>query len=222
MKAYSVMEETEYTGGIVFADHDIVAKRQAADEWTDGEIGAILCRRAPWADRYYGGQVPARVMVDHGWHFECSGCDNIVDEGRQHDRGLSSADVIGTQYSHVFCSKDCAKRYYRLRYREKQQERAAIECLRMKVEARFLSGAVFTGEDHAYVKPTKHGWSWLQIIVSFEFPGMQYGPAQLRYDAWQYHEARQMGPRKPYYTVPQGDQPAFVQYLEAAGLTPVH
>ena len=54
MKAYAVTEEDENTGGIIYAEHNIVARRLGANEYADGEIAYVSCRRAPWADEYYG------------------------------------------------------------------------------------------------------------------------------------------------------------------------
>lgn len=47
LKAYSVTEEYENTGGIIFAEHNIVARRIGASEYADGDFHAVTCRRAP-------------------------------------------------------------------------------------------------------------------------------------------------------------------------------
>ena len=81
MKAFAVTEECDNNGSIMFAATNIEARRRGADRYNDGELRGISCRRAPWADRFAeSGKVPAKVMIAHGWHFDCCGCGATIDE----------------------------------------------------------------------------------------------------------------------------------------------
>lgn len=215
MKAFAVIEHAENTGAIIFAKHAIVARRQGAEEYADGELSSVSCHRAPWADAYVGRPVPARVMIAHGWNFECTGCGHTIDDGWLYDNRLPLDGVVGTQHSIVFCGSRCARRYYRLKHRREDQEQRAIETFKAIVRKRFPD-ADFCGEHprghHAYVLPSQSGWQWRQIVVGFRFPGMKYGLAHLRFDISQ---SPQIGPPKPEYTVPNGDWEAFKAYAQA-------
>jgi hypothetical protein len=46
LKAFAVTEHDENTGAVIFAKHDIVARRIGADEYADGELSYVSCRRA--------------------------------------------------------------------------------------------------------------------------------------------------------------------------------
>ncbi len=78
MKAYAVQEDYEGTGAIIFAKHAIQARRWGANEFNGGELGGMTCRRAPWADQYAPGPIPAEVMMEHGWSFLCVRCERRV------------------------------------------------------------------------------------------------------------------------------------------------
>lgn len=125
IKAFAVTEHDENTGAIIFAKHAIVARRLGANEYAGGELSYVSCRRAPWADAYAGRPIPARVMIANGWHFECSECDQRIDEDYLYDNRLPLDGVIGTQHSHVFCSKRCARRWYSMERRRKAEAQEA-------------------------------------------------------------------------------------------------
>ena len=219
MKAFAVTEEFENSGGIIFARHDIVARRRAADEWAEGDLSCITCRRAPWADAYEGKPIPVKVMIAHGWHFECAGCGSRVDEDWLAERRLPIDGVIGTQHSQVFCCKRCARRHYRLEYRRKAREAEAVDHFKAMVRKR-LPDADFCDDHpnghHAYVQPSRCGWVWRQVAVSFRFPGMVIGPAHFRFDAAPFGRARDHGPPAPRYTVSSGDREAFEAWAARA------
>lgn len=99
LKAYAVLEKDEYTGDIYFAPRAIVAAKAGANEYGDGELSYIQCRRAPWADAFARKGVPAKVAVDHGWHFECHGCGIQIDSDLEEEHRLPVDGIVGTMDS---------------------------------------------------------------------------------------------------------------------------
>lgn len=211
-KAYAVTEECENTGGVIFAACPIVARRIGADEYNSGELAGLHVARAPWADVFAEtGRVPASVMIDQGWHFECHGCDMRIDADSLYDHRLPIDGVIGTQGSFVYCCARCRRKRLSLERRRKAEELRAIDVIKAMVLRRFpdatLCDAGGRWSPHAYVTrdwSAGGGWHWAQIVVSFTFPGMKIAPAQLRLDG-----GHKMGPHKPYFTCCNGDREAF-------------
>lgn len=220
IRAYAVLEDFENTGGIIFAERAVVARRLGANEYADGEFSAVTCRRAPWADGYVGRCVPARLMIANGWHFECSECGERIDGDYLEDRRLTLAGVIGSQNSHVFCGSRCARRWHSIQRRRKAEETRAIEAMKDIVRRRFPDADFCDEPDngrylercHAYVVPGSGGWHWRQVTVAFRFPGMQFGPAVYRIE-----ECRRTGPPRARYTCCNGDRAAFEAYAQATG-----
>lgn len=215
LKAFAVTEHDENTGAVIFAQHDIVARRIGADEYADGDLGGVSCRRAPWADAFAHKSLPASVMIAHGWHFECSECGSRIDEDYLSDNRMAVDGVIGTQHSQVFCSSKCARRWYSMKRRRKAEESRAIEAFKEIVRKRFPD-VDFCDEEHpfrghhAYVTPESGGWNWQQVVVAFRFPGMKHGPAHFRMDS-----RHKPGPHLAAYTCCNGDKEAFEAYALA-------
>ena len=65
-KAYSVQGDEH--GCVVFAEHNVVARREGANE-LNIEFGDVeSCRRAPQFDQYAdAGKVPVQALLDAGW-----------------------------------------------------------------------------------------------------------------------------------------------------------
>src|SRR4051812_28465441 len=106
--AYAVTETYENTGRIVFADRPIDARKIGAGEFNDGQLGGLSVRRAPWADRFGTARaLPARVCIDEGWHFECSGCGATIDSDWLYERHLPLSGVIGSSIGNVYCCRRC-------------------------------------------------------------------------------------------------------------------
>lgn len=174
MKAFAVTEDCENTGGIIFADHAIVARKWAAREYNDGDLHGIVCRRAPWADRFDGKPVPSRVMVEHGWHFECTECGERIDEDYLAETRRDIANVVGTQWSRTFCDSRCARRWWSLHRRREAQKAEAVDLYSAIVTRRFPAAVIV--QTHAYVTH-KHGgpgWDWQEVDVHFTLPPLQY------------------------------------------------
>lgn len=217
LKAYAVLEKDEYTGDIYFAHHGIIAAKWGANEYADGELGGVQCRRAKWADRFAETGIPARVAVEHGWHFECFGCGIRIDSDLEYEHRLPVSGICGKVSGHVYCSPRCKWKHARDRDRRKAAEAAAIEDFKAIVRRRFPDVEFADGEDrfhghHAYV--TQHEgsgiWHRNQVIVEFNFPGMMIGPAQFRMS-----DRHKIGPPPAGYTCCNGDREAFEAYAAA-------
>lgn len=221
MRAFAVTEESENSGAIYYARHDITARKAGADEFADGELSYVTCHRAPWADAYAasGRPIPARLMIAHGWHFECYGCGRHLDEDTLRDRRLPVDGVIGTQHGAVYCCARCRRKHLSRERRREAEKQRAIEAYKTLVRRRFHD-VVFTddparGRPHVWV--TFHhgqkGWLWEQVCVAFTFPGMKFGPAMLRLPdrPWLGYAPgnRFIGPLKPEYSCCHGDREAF-------------
>lgn len=229
LKAYAVNEKYESTGAIFFAKHDIVARRTGADEYGDGELSYVTCRRARWADHCAEtGIVPVSLMVEHGWHFECSGCgvridedlcyrdEDDIDEPETTDEALrfkdwEPADIIGHQHSQVFCNQACMDADLAYRAECRRREARVIERFRAIILRRF-PGVDFPddreryrGYAHAYVTKRNGRWHVQQVHVPFTFPGQQHGPASLDYDPDSSWYAR----RKVRFMCAGGDKERF-------------
>lgn len=212
MKAFSVLENSENTGGIVFADRPVVARRVGAATFGDGDFSGWSCRRAPWADPFAkSGILPIRVMIDNGWHFECCGCGASIDVDWLDDEGLPLDGVIGSQHSMVFCSEICEARHKLQRAIALDHQRRAIDALKAFVLRRFPA-ITFAARDnwspHAYATDSSGAWQVEQIVVAFEFPGMKIGPASCRIERRQQNE-RFIGPIRPEFQCCFGDREVF-------------
>lgn len=117
LKAYAVSDYEWEQAVIIFAHHNVVARRLGAPE-VDSEFGDVECKRAPYADQYAPGPVPWEVLVmEHGWHLECSGCSRVVDmendsEGEDEDGDKwVLAPVWNRSARSVHCNIDCCHRH---------------------------------------------------------------------------------------------------------------
>lgn len=221
--AFTVQEDTEGTGGIVFAKTNAQARRQGAGEFGDGDFNSVTCRRAPWADQFAEqGWVPVRAYIDAGWWWHCTGCEKRIshDAEFEGEPDWTADDIVeekrGVAYHNAACqAADIAYQAERVR----RQDRAIA---RLKaVVARRFPDVVFSEKrpggmnpHHAFACRGPKGWRVSQAVVSFDFPGMTIGPAQLRYDDM-YGRKR----NKPHYTVPNGDRAAFEAYAAIAKAT---
>lgn len=227
LRAYAVTEESENTGAIIFAKHHIVAKRQGADEYADGDITYVSCRRAPWADGYAEKPLPAWVMIAHGWHFECHGCGMRLDEDGLSERRLAVEGVIGTQHGGVFCCARCRRKHLSRVRRRKAEAQRAIDVFKAIVRRRFPEAQFVDEHDnpnwrhHAWVtyRHGEKGWLWEQVVVAFVFPGMSIAPASLRLPdrPWCGYGRgnRFIGPLQPHYSCCNGDREAFEAWASA-------
>lgn len=235
LKAFAVLEKEENTGDIFFAEHNIVARKAGANEFADGEIEQVTCRRAQWADKYAGSKVPVHVRIENGWNYECSGCgvridadlyDDYVEYGEEENtskalryEGWKPTDIVedGNQ---VYCQEECQI--------TDKKERAAIKAQEMrhrkrleKYVARRFPGVTLIDKDgyrtraHTYCQRDRDGKIRLeQANIPFAYPGMKHGPGDL------YFERRSYRPKGRHlsYNCAGGDIEAFTAFLKAAGI----
>lgn len=202
--AYAVTEDYENTGAILFARSDIEARKHGANEFNDGEIGGICCRRAPWADAYAGTPMPAWVMIAHGWHFECSGCGERIDSDWLDDQGFDVHGVIGQQYGRVYCCDSC-RSWDEAREAVRKAVGAEMIARLSAMLLQRLPGVTIIrthanarrGESGAYVAD--------ECAIHFEYPGQQYGPGEFR----TIRRYGITGPLKPAFYCSAGDVKVF-------------
>lgn len=91
LKAYMVSDGDD-GASIVFASNNATARREGASELDVDWSEVDSCRRAPQFDAYAPGPVPAAVLIEHGWRYECtrSGCSSWVYSDEE-DRCFSTA-----------------------------------------------------------------------------------------------------------------------------------
>ncbi|PWJ88445.1 hypothetical protein C8D77_111168 [Mesorhizobium loti] len=230
LRAFAVTENDESTGAIYFAKHDIVAKKWGANEFADGEIGYVSCRRAPWADAYVGKPLPVSVMIENGWHFGCHGCGMRMDEDELRERHLPVDGVIGSQHSAVYCCARCRRKHLSRQRRKEAEQQLAIESFKAIVRKRFPE-VEFINEHPNWQNYARadffhgqKGWIWQRVTVAFTFPGMKIAPAWLELPErpWRgYGEGnRSIGPLQPAYTCCNGDREAFETYAAATRTQP--
>lgn len=215
LKAYAVLEDGENTGGIVWAGHNVVARREGASIFGDGDFSGMSCTRAPWADGYTHKTLPISLMIENGWRFECCGCGATINEDFLDAEDLPLEGVIGTQHSKVYCSEICECRDNLEHAIKRDHERRAIEALRAYVLKRFPGVTIGAKENwapHAYASNHGGAWQVRQVVISFEFPGQKIAPAACRIDRDQ-QNARLIGPIRPEYSCCFGDRETFEAWV---------
>lgn len=205
MKAFIVTEPEEDIGGVIFATSAIVARRVGANEWNDGEIGGMSCRRAAWADKYADTRiVPAADMIAEGWWFECT-CGHRINRSDLEDRGLPLSGVIGSQNSMIFCEKACQDFYFARKSRLDAAGATAIAMLEEIVLKRFPDADLTAGKNHVDCTERDGVIIYEQVIVKFGFPGMKIGAAEIRLQ----RDYGCYGPVRPQVYCCGGDKEAF-------------
>lgn len=206
MKAYSVLEEDENTGGITFARTKRAALRDGASRWHSGEPEYCRAERAPWADEFAStGGIPAKIMIANGWNFECCGCGARLDEDFLLEQGLPVSGVIGVQDGAIYCCARCKWRDLKYHRAKEQQERIAIAAIRDFLLERFPDAEILGGARARAIRGARGGWHWDHVSIPFAFPGMAIGHAtcELR------PEHRGPLPAKPTFRCCAGDRAAF-------------
>ena len=201
--AFSVMEEDENTGDIYFAKSDIEARKRGADEFADGEISYVTCRRAQWADKFAPGPVPFSAKFEQGWWVECSGCGVTIQEGGYDSKGNEIDFEIVEVGDAVYCTPACRERRLADDAKVDAVKKATIAELTARL-LQIIPGAAVSAEGHVYVPRgtlvAKEG------CVYFTFPGTQHGSASYRFS--------EIG-EVPTVMVPFGDVAAFQTWREA-------
>jgi hypothetical protein len=218
IKAYTVRETDEGTGGILFAHYAIVAHRNGASEWGNGDLSSVECRRTPWADAYAETGIPARVMVEHGWWFECFGCGIKISEEEFHDRRMDTAGIIGTQHGRIYCCARCKWRDKRLEAKSIALRREVFE-IHKNIALKKLPGIKVLNLDanpgsRVDVSFEPGGWNWYYINIQFKFPGMSVAPAEMK-TVRQYGKTAAFTPQRPQFYCCSGDREAFEAFAAA-------
>lgn len=212
LKAFSVQEEDEGTGGIVFASSNVVARRLGANLYNDGEFAGLMVRRVAWADEYAPGPVPELVMVEHGWWFECMGCGVRIDESLEADNEDGTFRTLKpVELGHnLYCSDECHTAYVTDRAARKGAEALAAAALEAELGAKF-PGVTIVGPTHVYVIKVDGIYAPKQVVVSFSFPGSTVGLGRYRID--------EIG-EAPHLTVCAGDKDAWDAWRESVAPGP--
>lgn len=163
-------------GVVVYADNEPQALTYAGN--SEDIDGVDTIERYPDFDRYRPGPVPTKIMLEHGWCFECWNCCHRVTQDGCDDcpptsRGTSPRPV--TTKTEVFCSRHCYTAWKEARVRDERERRAAIRSIRKIVRERFPEAKikeVFA----SYEKVPGRNFSG---IARFSFPG-SLGTAQYR------------------------------------------
>jgi hypothetical protein len=212
LKAYSVTEHDENRGEIYFAKHAIVARRLGADQYGDSELSNVSCRRVPWADKFAAqGDIPIYDLINNGWHFECHGCGGQMDSDWFYDNNLKLEGAVGSMRTPTFCCAQCQIEDEHRNALLKDQRTEAIEMMKGVLLRRFPTAEVIEKDTHAYVTGDHPSFVWEQVIIRFKYPGMKYGPAELRLD----RKYGKPGPHRPEFTCCGGDVEAFNAWAEA-------
>ncbi|MCF1452262.1 hypothetical protein ACQZ61_04260 [Agrobacterium vitis] len=219
IKAYAVTETGEGTGGIFFARHAIVARRCGANEYGEGELSYVTCRRAPWADGYAKTDVPARVMVERGWRYNCSSCEMEISENEFENRRMNTAGILGMQNGPIYCCVRCKWRDIRLEQKSQALCREVFEIHKAIILKRLPGVKVLDlnarpSGSRVDVNYRRGGWDWYHVDIQFEFPGMSVAPASMmtRRD---YGERAKFTPPRPQFYYCGGDKVAFEAFAAA-------
>lgn len=234
LKAYSCMEtySGEWKGAIIFAKTNLQARKWAANEFNDGELGGLQVTRAPWADKYGSrSKVPAWDMIEHGWHFECYHSSVIINsdtyydgveiydsetETYIHDPETINQFAVGFQDGPIFACQKYHDEYYEEKRKKKEFEEESVKPYREIVLKRLPdavlidSDAKFGSREYIYsISSDKEKDIRVveEISIPFEFPGQKHWAAlKLRREPDTYQT---IGPMKPYFVCASADLEAF-------------
>lgn len=218
MPAYVVLEKNENTGGVIFAKDKRTALKIGANQFADGEAEYCNITRRRDLDQYEGKGVPAALLVDEGWYFECHGCGLRLHSDLLEEERLPVSGIVGIEGSAIFCCHTCRTEHMAREARANAFGEGFKAMLRDLVTTRF--GQVeFLPEGqwrhHVYVPRGHEPLVVKEAKVAFNFPGQQFGPACIEYRHEGLHGARLMGPVKPHFTCCGGDRKAFEAWAVA-------
>lgn len=196
LKAYKVREPDEGNCVIVYADKNVVARRQGAVELGCEFDEVESCTRAPWADQYAPGPVPLHASLAAGWRHGCCGCGCEFDADGicgLEDDDQPEIDPVQDNKAMAYCSPGCMMASWQKRQAQKAREAAAIEyCLSRWPDALRLwpykcgAGAGFDPDACSVLLPgLKNPVSWvfgssIAAVAQIDVPEFQrlYGDSQ--------------------------------------------
>lgn len=210
-RAYSYLETDEYTGGIVFAASNIEARRIGANLLNMDGIGGLEVKRRPDLDQYEATGVPARVLAQQGWHFECHGCGVRIDDCSMEDAGLPLSGIVGYEQGAIYCSHACRMESRAADAATEAFGLAFLDMLKDMVRIRFPGAEIHFGDQrhHHYISRHHRPLVVTQARVSFEWPGQRIGPASLEYHHAGRYGQTLIGPVRPEFMCCTGDRDAF-------------
>lgn len=217
--AYTVTDKSEGTGGIIFAASSAAARRLGAQQFSDGDFSSMDCRRASYADGFaVTGRVPAYVLVEQGWHFECSNCGNRIDYDHLADKDILPEDVRGDQDCAVYCNRVCEAESELERAQAQRMEKRWLRRFRKIIKTRFPEATFPTSgyhKEHAYASRHKGKWRLEQIRVPFHLPCTTHGPAMLSIEDRRprMNETLNRKTFRPQWTCCEGDVAEFKLYI---------
>lgn len=205
LKAYSVLEDDENTGGIVFAKSGAEARRIGSNQFGDGDFNWGKARRARWADEFVPGPVPIKAQIEHGWKYECHGCYVVIDDsqyGGENDE--IKFDIVEVEGA-VYCTPECRDDHLAQRAEVKRIEQFVIGDLTDRL-LRLLPGATIAGRTHVYMPNTQWPMAAREASIEFTFPGARIGFGSFRF--------REIG-ETPHVEICAGDRIAYYRWREA-------
>ncbi len=225
---------------IIFAKSSIEAKRRWSNaHWNGDEIAGISARRVPGWDQYARTGVPAVVMIDDGWYFDCEGCstrigqeyigtrdrhereheDYLLDDEYGSDLSIPLMHPVERPGQRVWCSQQChdddmAERALFKRYGERVKAwrcRRLIEQYPEVCPCEGLMENYSYPRSHVYVARRNGTLVVEQVVIHFSWPTSKIGLGTYRIDQqWHYGKDK---PRRAELYVAGGDRAAFESWI---------
>lgn len=157
-----------------------------------------MINRAPWADQYTPGPVPASEAIKHGWWYECMECGIMInEEPEDHDGNPIVIDPVNVG-DIIYCTPRC--RDIR-RQRESIEKQMSIikyaELERSLIEE--IPLAIIDEKERYYYVSWKENTPYFEYIrIEFTFPKSKYGKCSLS-----------LTPEGLRFLVPNGDREEF-------------
>lgn len=152
LKAYTVHDGGDHSV-IRFALHNVVARREGANELDIQFDEVDYCTRSPEFDQYAPGPVPPLVAIKYGWWFECRRCRCQVTEYTEEP--IAAGDGL-------YCSPACEAQDYA----DERATAAALVALIEVFDSKFAGSTIV----HAYSADGK-------LVSSSQFdPRYHYSP----------------------------------------------
>lgn len=176
LKAYMVREDYEGHAVIAFATNNATARREGGQELNLEFDEVESCRRAPEFDQYAPGPVPALVMIEHGWWFECSHCGRKVSASDMYDeiedQGLDPSQFAPRDDGRhgVYCSATCEAQHW-----AEGRARAHAKADLLEIfAAKFPDAQVESVHVYGSQLESSDANGGAKCSVTFKFPGAKY------------------------------------------------
>jgi hypothetical protein len=152
MKAWVVKDSYEECATVVFDNHGLAARRRGANK-LNTDFEDVLCERAERFDEFSNiGYVPAKELVESGWHFECENCSRQI---------TSDTETATFTEQSAYCSAGC-----------REQRKAKID--RINHEYEEFQVSILNAWCRWDVVKFTGGWPYLTPTAYFTFPGAKW------------------------------------------------